>query len=259
MIKRKFNPMDPEEEAQDIQDATSYPEEEEYEYEYEEGYEEEQYSEIRAISETDAFNLSDIDQFSSHIQERNHENPHHGAQQAPPASLLETKPKPQAPKAEKKEIYTESRKSASSKLGLWAVIITVAIILGGVFLVYFLNDRGSGVNAISGTAIIRSDPVEWKVRPSDPGGKTMPFEDLTILNPSESNEILQQHVDHLLSTSETEVSDNPQTQTQTQTQDQSVMDILDENTNEQAILELEPTSEPEAPILNLEDVLRQNQ
>lgn len=236
MIKRKFNPMDPEEEL----------------LKEEEDEIEEHYSEFQKIPEEDAFNLSHINQFSHHNND--HEDQHGYEQHTAPASLLETKP--QQAEVAKKEIYTESPRSASSKLGLWAVIVTVAIILCGVFFVYFLNDRGNGINAISGTAVIQSDPIEWKVRPDDPGGKTMPFEDLSILNPSENNEILQQHVDQLLSSPMT----SDEQQTQQQQPESAISDILENSDRVENSVDPSPPSEPEPqPILNLEDVLRQNQ
>ncbi len=245
MINRKFKPLDPEEAIKELEENADY---------IAETKPKEQHSEFQEISETDAFDISDLHQFSRYAHTGEHEDQHYHedhAAAASPDNLLDIQPK--QPKPEVQKIYTESPRSSGSKLSLWAVIVTVAIILCGAIFVYFLNDGGSGANAISGTAIIKADPVQWKVRPSDPGGKTMPFEDLTILNPSKNNEILQQHVDQLLSV--------PMIPEGGQSQEQPVINDVLEGGNiieDENSTDIGAPSEPSEQILDLEDVLNQN-
>ncbi len=84
---------------------------------------------------------------------------------------------------------------------LWLLVGSLSIL---VFSVIALRFWGRDTVEIAGLdkPIITMDNVEWKVRPSDPGGAEIPFEDLEIMDTTGNARLLQNQVDLLLPAAE---------------------------------------------------------
>ncbi len=270
-MKRKFKPLDPEQQSRKqsrVQQVSSYENEEDY-YAYQDAEDEmddfaevaQQFNDFEPrqntrYNTTSVAHDEDLIETSQFGYEESYENPRPNRAknnqrklqrhevELPPRRGRQTRETPQnAPT--KKPQATRTMQASGSKLGIWAIILTTAVIVVVVGFMWSSNNSGAGFNAISGTSVIQSNNIEWKVRPEDTGGQTMPFEDLAILNPSQNSEILQQHVDYL-----------------SETQPQSINEVATNAANissEGNDIAIVNDNGSEGQLLDLEDVLRMNQ
>lgn len=93
-------------------------------------------------------------------------------------------------------------KEPPSRLWLWMLLAALAIIVISVTALRFLGGSGQTQDAYD-KPVISAEP-NWKIRPEDPGGMEVPFEDLQILDTTGNARLLQNHVDLLLPTGQAE-------------------------------------------------------
>lgn len=93
-------------------------------------------------------------------------------------------------------------KEKPSRLWLWMLLAAIIIIVIAVTALRFFGGNGQSQDAYD-KPVISAEP-NWKVRPEDPGGMDVPFEDLQILDTTGNARLLQNHVDLLLPTGQAE-------------------------------------------------------
>ncbi|MFV0321458.1 MAG: SPOR domain-containing protein [Alphaproteobacteria bacterium] len=93
-------------------------------------------------------------------------------------------------------------KEEPSRLWLWMLLAAIVIIVIAVTALRFLGGNGQNQDAYD-KPVISAEP-NWKIRPEDPGGMEVPFEDLQILDTTGNARLLQNHVDLLLPTGQAE-------------------------------------------------------
>ncbi len=84
---------------------------------------------------------------------------------------------------------------------LWLLFSSILILVAAVIALRFLDKSAVEMAGVD-KPIISMDNVEWKVRPDDPGGAEIPFENLEIMDTTGNARLLQNQVDLLLPSAE---------------------------------------------------------
>lgn len=123
-----------------------------------------------------------------------------------------------------KEFGSQSQSSPS--YWLWLVLGSFSILLIAVMSLRFL-DKNEREAAGFDKPFIALENVEWKVRPDDPGGAEIPFENLEIMDTTGNARLLQNQVDLLLPSAEDDEKTSDYSAREEQSLQDQVANLLD--------------------------------